>query len=157
MGGRGRRGQPAVHARLAGRLPDHPGEPRGRASQHRRPADFVHRLHHPELARVGLSETEARRAGYDVQVARLPVAAIPRARTLRQTEGMWKAVIDAGTDRILGVALLGAEAGEVVTSVQVAMLAGMPWTALRDAVITHPTMAEGLNLLFASLQARPVR
>ncbi|KAB1934480.1 mercuric reductase [Micromonospora sp. ALFpr18c] len=111
----------------------------------------------PELARVGLSETEARRAGYDVQVARLPVAAIPRARTLRQTEGMWKAVIDAGTDRILGVALLGAEAGEVVTSVQVAMLAGMPWTALRDAVITHPTMAEGLNLLFASLQARPVR
>ncbi|MDG4757643.1 hypothetical protein O7620_06960 [Micromonospora sp. WMMD710] len=109
------------------------------------------------MARVGLSETEARRAGYDVQVARLPVAAIPRARTLRQTEGMWKAVIDAGTDRILGVALLGAEAGEVVTSVQVAMLAGMPWTALRDAVITHPTMAEGLNLLFASLQARPVR
>ncbi|TNH27923.1 mercuric reductase [Micromonospora orduensis] len=111
----------------------------------------------PELARVGLTETEARRAGYDIQVARLPVAAIPRARTLRQTEGMWKAVIDAGTDRILGAALLGAEAGEVITSVQLAMLAGMPWTALRDAVITHPTMTEGLNLLFASLQARPVR
>ncbi|MET8231722.1 FAD-dependent oxidoreductase [Micromonospora sp. NPDC005298] len=111
----------------------------------------------PELARVGLTEAEARRAGYDVLIARLPVAAIPRARTLRQTEGMWKAVIDAGTDRILGAALLGAEAGEVITSVQLAMLAGMPWTALRDAIITHPTMAEGLNLLFASLQARPVR
>ncbi|MEH1165227.1 FAD-dependent oxidoreductase [Micromonospora sp. CPCC 205539] len=111
----------------------------------------------PELARVGLTETEARRAGYDVQVAHLPVAAIPRARTLRQTEGMWKAVVDAGTDQILGAALLGAEAGEVITSVQLAMLAGMPWTALRDAIITHPTMAEGLNLLFASLQSRPVR
>ncbi|PWR11901.1 mercuric reductase [Micromonospora acroterricola] len=111
----------------------------------------------PELARVGLTETEARRAGYDVQVAHLPVAAIPRARTLRQTTGMWKAVVDAATDRILGVALLGAEAGEVITSVQLAMLAGMPWTTLRDAVITHPTMTEGLNLLFASLQSRPVR
>ncbi|SCF08883.1 Pyruvate/2-oxoglutarate dehydrogenase complex, dihydrolipoamide dehydrogenase (E3) component [Micromonospora coriariae] len=111
----------------------------------------------PELARVGVTETEARRAGYDVQVAHLPVAAIPRARTLRQTEGTWKAVVDAGTDQILGAALLGAEAGEVITSVQLAMLAGMPWTALRDAVITHPTMTEGLNLLFASLHARPVR
>ncbi|MFC4017754.1 dihydrolipoyl dehydrogenase family protein [Micromonospora sp. GCM10011542] len=111
----------------------------------------------PELARVGLTETEAREAGYDVLVAHLPVAAIPRARTLRQTEGRWKAVIDADTDRILGVALLGAESGEVITAVQLAMLAGMPWTTLRDAIITHPTMTEGLNLLFASLQPRPVR
>ncbi|GAA2190946.1 dihydrolipoyl dehydrogenase family protein [Micromonospora lupini] len=111
----------------------------------------------PELARVGLSESDARRAGYDVEVAQLPVAAIPRARTLRQTQGMWKAVIDARTDQILGAALLGPEAGEVITSVQLAMLASMPWTALRDAVITHPTMAEGLNLLFASLKSRPVR
>lgn len=90
-------------------------------------------------------------------MAHLPVAAIPRARTLRQTQGVWKAVIDARTDLILGVALLGPESGEVVTSVQLAMLAQMPWTALRDAIITHPTMAEGLNLLFASLQSRPVR
>ena len=70
---------------------------------------------------------------------------------------MWKAVVDSGTDRILGAALLGAEAGEVITSVQLAMLAGMPWTALRDAFITHPTMGEGLNLLFASLESSPVR
>ncbi|WP_330437732.1 FAD-dependent oxidoreductase [Micromonospora sp. NBC_00821] len=111
----------------------------------------------PELARIGLTETEARRAGYDIQVAHLPVAAIPRARTLRQTQGMWKAVVDTSTDRILGAALLGAEAGEVITSVQLAMLAGMPWTALRDAIITHPTMTEGLNLLFASMKASPVR
>ncbi|WP_433533898.1 dihydrolipoyl dehydrogenase family protein [Micromonospora sp. CA-249363] len=111
----------------------------------------------PELARVGLSESDARRAGYDVEVAHLPVAAIPRARTLRETRGMWKAVIDTRTDLILGAALLGPESGEVITSVQLAMLARMPWTALRDAIITHPTMAEGLNLLFASLQTRPVR
>ncbi|SCF00414.1 dihydrolipoyl dehydrogenase family protein [Micromonospora mirobrigensis] len=111
----------------------------------------------PELARVGLTETEARAAGHPVRVVRLPVAAIPRARTLRQTTGMWKAVLHRDTDRILGVALLGAEAGEVVTAVQLAMLAGMPGTALRDAMITHPTMAEGLNLLFAQLAPEPVR
>ncbi|MFI7594373.1 dihydrolipoyl dehydrogenase family protein [Micromonospora sp. NPDC049359] len=111
----------------------------------------------PELARVGLSESDARLAGYDIEVAHLPVAAIPRARTLRETRGMWKAVIDTRTDLILGAALLGPESGEVITSVQLAMLARMPWTALRDAIITHPTMAEGLNLLFASLQSRPVR
>ncbi|MFF4889353.1 dihydrolipoyl dehydrogenase family protein [Micromonospora chersina] len=111
----------------------------------------------PELARVGLTEAEARAAGHQVRVVRLPVAAIPRARTLRQTTGLWKAVIDSHTDRILGAALLGAEAGEVITSVQLAMLAGMPYPALRDAVITHPTMTEGLNLLFAQLAPEPVR
>jgi pyruvate/2-oxoglutarate dehydrogenase complex dihydrolipoamide dehydrogenase (E3) component len=104
----------------------------------------------PELARVGMTEVEARRAGHEVRVARLPVAAIPRARTMRETGGVWKAVVDARTNQILGAALLSAEAGEVITTVQMAMLAGMPYTALRDAIINHPTMTEGLNLLFAS-------
>ncbi|MDT5029027.1 MAG: putative pyridine nucleotide-disulfide oxidoreductase, partial [Micromonosporaceae bacterium] len=104
----------------------------------------------PELARVGMTETEARQAGHEVRVARLPVAVIPRARTMRQTAGVWKAVVDARTDQILGAALLSAEAGEVITTVQMAMLAGMPYTSLRDAIINHPTMTEGLNLLFAS-------
>lgn len=104
----------------------------------------------PELARVGLTETEARAAGRDIRVAKLPVAAIPRAKTMREATGLWKAVVDADTDLILGACLLGPEAGETITSVQLAMLAGMPYTALRDAIITHPTMAEGLNMLFSS-------
>ena len=102
----------------------------------------------PELARVGLSETEARAAGHNVRIARMPVTAIPRARTIGQLDGVWKAVVDRDTDRILGVALMSAEAGEVVSVVQMAMLAGMEFTQMRDAIITHPTMAEGLTLLF---------
>jgi pyruvate/2-oxoglutarate dehydrogenase complex dihydrolipoamide dehydrogenase (E3) component len=106
----------------------------------------------PELARVGMTETQARAAGHEVRTGKLPVAAIPRARTMRETDGIWKAVVDARTDRILGVSLLGPEAGEAITTVQTAMLADLPYTALRDMIINHPTMTEGLNLLFAALQ-----
>ncbi|WP_139005110.1 dihydrolipoyl dehydrogenase family protein [Arthrobacter crystallopoietes] len=102
----------------------------------------------PELGRVGLTEQQARDAGHDVRIAKMPVAAIPRARTLGQTEGVWKAVLDRTTGRILGAALLGTEASEATAVVQMAMLAGLDFTAVRDAVITHPTIAEGLNLLF---------
>lgn len=102
----------------------------------------------PELARVGMTETEARAAGREVRVATLPLAAIPRAKTLHETVGTWKAVIDADSDEILGVALLGHDAGEVLAAVQMAMLGGLRARDVRDAVITHPTMAEGLNLLF---------
>lgn len=105
----------------------------------------------PELARVGLTERQAREAGREVRVARIPVATIPRARTARETAGVWKAVVEAHTAEILGVALLGHEAGEALTTVQTAMLAGLPYTALRDMVITHPTITEGLNLLFAAV------
>jgi pyruvate/2-oxoglutarate dehydrogenase complex dihydrolipoamide dehydrogenase (E3) component len=86
----------------------------------------------------------------DIRVARIPVAAIPRARTLRDTRGMWKAVVDRDSDRILGATLLGPDSSEVLTVIHTAMLAGLPSTALRDAIIAHPTMAEGLNLLFNS-------
>lgn len=105
----------------------------------------------PELSRVGLTEAQARAAGHEVLVATLPVAAIPRARTMRETTGTWKAVVDARTDRILGASLLGPDTGEVITTVQSAMLANLPYQALRDMIITHPTMTEGLNLLFAAL------
>ncbi|MFF5858181.1 dihydrolipoyl dehydrogenase family protein [Streptomyces sp. NPDC012751] len=104
----------------------------------------------PELARVGLTEDQARAAGHNVRIAKLPVMAIPRARTLRDTRGLWKAVVDRDSEQILGVALLGPEAAEVVTVVQTAMLAGLPYTALRDGMIAHPTMAEGLNALFTA-------
>ena len=104
----------------------------------------------PELARVGLTEAQARETGRNIRVAKLPVEAVPRARTLRDTRGVWKAVVDRDTEEILGVALLGPESSEVLTVVQTAMWAGLPFTALRDGIIAHPTMAEGLNALFSA-------
>jgi probable pyridine nucleotide-disulfide oxidoreductase len=102
----------------------------------------------PELGRVGLSEQQARDAGHNVLIARMPVTAIPRARTVGHLDGVWKAVIDRDTHKILGAALLGTEASEAIAVVQMAMLAGVEYTAVRDAIITHPTIAEGLTLLF---------
>ena len=109
----------------------------------------------PELARVGLTETEAHAQGYEVRIAHIDVAAIPRAKTLHNKIGAWKAVIDAQTDRILGVALLGDGSGEAVSAVQMAMLGGLRYQQVRDAIITHPTMGEGLNLLFDTLDNSP--
>ena len=102
----------------------------------------------PPLARVGLSEAEAQRRGVAVRVAKLPMAAVLRTRTTGETRGFMKALVDARTDRILGFTMFGPEAGEVMAVVQTAMLAGMPYTGLRDAIFAHPTMAEGLNALF---------
>jgi probable pyridine nucleotide-disulfide oxidoreductase len=109
----------------------------------------------PELARVGMTETDARARGHRVRVATLPAAAIPRAKTLHDTVGVWKAVVDADTDRILGAALLSHNAGEVITAIQMAMLGDLPYRRVRDAPITHPTMTEGLNLLFGALADEP--
>src|SRR5947209_652228 len=103
----------------------------------------------PPLARVGLSETEARGRGAAVRVARLPAGSVLRTRTTGETRGFMKALLDARSDRILGFTMFGAEAGEVLAAVQTAMLAGMPYTGLRDAILAHPTMAEGLSNLFA--------
>jgi pyruvate/2-oxoglutarate dehydrogenase complex dihydrolipoamide dehydrogenase (E3) component len=105
----------------------------------------------PELARVGLSEREARERGVGFRLAKLPMEAVLRARTLSETRGFLKALVEKGGDRILGFTAFGPEAGEVMAVVQVAMLAGLPYTALRDAVLTHPTMAEGLSGLFSSV------
>lgn len=105
----------------------------------------------PELGHVGLTEAEARQAGHEIRVAKTPTAAVPRAKTLGRTEGFYKVIVDATTDEILGAAVIGAEASEVITSVQMAMLAGLRWQQLRDAVITHPTMSEGLNIVLDSL------
>ncbi len=110
----------------------------------------------PELGRVGLSETEARQQGLAVRVAKLPMAAVPRAQTLSQTRGFMKAIVDGGNDQILGFAMLGAHGGEVVAVVQTAMWGGLPYTAFRDGIIAHPTMAEGLNMLFANIPERDV-
>jgi pyruvate/2-oxoglutarate dehydrogenase complex dihydrolipoamide dehydrogenase (E3) component len=108
----------------------------------------------PQLARVGLSEGEAERQRIDVRVARLPMASVLRAQTVGETQGFMRAVVSAQDDRILGFTMIGPEAGEVVAVVQTAILAGMPYTALRDAVVAHPTMAEGLNTLFSQVPPR---
>jgi pyruvate/2-oxoglutarate dehydrogenase complex dihydrolipoamide dehydrogenase (E3) component len=107
----------------------------------------------PELGRVGLGETEAKRRGIAVRVARLPMSSVLRARAIGETRGFMKALIDARSDRILGFTMLGSGAGEVTAAVQTAMLAGLPYTGLRDAILTHPTMAEGLGVLLASVPA----
>ena len=106
----------------------------------------------PELARIGLSEGEAREAGLDVLVAKVPTAAIPRAKTLRYAgDGFWKAVVDANTHQILGATLIGPNVSEVITAVQVAMAGGLTYEQLRFLPIAHPTMGEGLQVLFDSL------
>ena len=108
----------------------------------------------PPLARVGLSEREAQRQGIAVRVAKLPIVAVLRSRTISETRGFLKALVEADGNRILGFTMLGAEAGEVMAVVQTAMLASMPYTGLRDAIIAHPTMAEGLGALFSNILAR---
>src|SRR6059036_2294687 len=105
----------------------------------------------PPLARVGLSEADAHRDGVDVRVARLPISRVLRAQTTGETQGFMKALIGARHDRILGFTMIGAEAGEVVAAVQAAMLAELPYSRLRDAVLAHPTMAEGLGPLLSTV------
>jgi pyruvate/2-oxoglutarate dehydrogenase complex dihydrolipoamide dehydrogenase (E3) component len=108
----------------------------------------------PPLGRVGLSEGEAQRQEIAVRIAKLPMAAVLRARTIDETKGFMKALVAADSDHILGFAMIGPEAGEVTAVVQTAMLAGLPYTGLRDAIIAHPTMAEGLGPLFSKLPPR---
>lgn len=103
----------------------------------------------PPLAHIGLGEAEARRRNIAYRLAFLPMEAVLRARTLSQTRGFMKALIDTQSDRILGFTAFGPEAGEVLGAIQVAMLTGQPYTVLRDAAFTHPTMNEGLKPLFA--------
>ncbi|MBH3271707.1 pyridine nucleotide-disulfide oxidoreductase [Serratia marcescens] len=102
----------------------------------------------PSFSRIGLSEDQARQQGRDIKVATLPTAAIPRARVLGDTRGLLKAVVDAQTGQILGVALLCRDAHEMINIVKTAMDVGLPYTRLRDQLFTHPTMSESLNDLF---------
>jgi pyruvate/2-oxoglutarate dehydrogenase complex dihydrolipoamide dehydrogenase (E3) component len=106
----------------------------------------------PELARIGISETAARAAGLDVKVARLPMQYVDRALEMGETRGFMKAIVDAHTHQILGASILGVQAGELMTILQVAMMGELPYTALRDAVLSHPTLAESLNDLFMNLE-----
>jgi pyruvate/2-oxoglutarate dehydrogenase complex dihydrolipoamide dehydrogenase (E3) component len=108
----------------------------------------------PQLGRIGLSEQQARDEGRDVLVAKIPMSYVSRAVELGETRGLMKAVVDAETGQILGCAVLGIEGGEIMAMIQIAMLGKMPYTALRNAVFAHPTLAESLNTLFSSVERR---
>jgi len=110
----------------------------------------------PELAHVGLSETEAKAQGLNYRIAKMPMAMVFRAQTLSETRGFAKALI-GDDDRILGFTAFGVEGSEMMAVVQTAMLGRLPYTALRDAIFTHPTSAEGLVGLFLNPPAAPAR
>ena len=106
----------------------------------------------PSLSRVGLTEKEAREQKYDIAVASLPAAAIPKAHVLQHPQGLLKAIVDRKTGKILGAALFCVESYEMINIIKLAMDAGLPYTALRDQIFTHPTMSEALNDLFGRIQ-----
>ena len=108
----------------------------------------------PELARVGLNESQARERGISYRVASVPVASGWRPWTISEKRGFMKTLIDVDSDRILGFTSFGPEAGELMGTVQLAMLAGVPYTILRDTMFAHPTMTEGLKALFMSVPER---
>jgi pyruvate/2-oxoglutarate dehydrogenase complex dihydrolipoamide dehydrogenase (E3) component len=108
----------------------------------------------PELARVGRNESEARRDGVEYRLAKMPMADVLRTRTVSEGRGFLKMLIGANSDEILGFTAFGFEASEPMAAVQTAMVGRMPYTMLRDAIFTHPTMSEGLIELLASVPAK---
>ncbi|GHO81976.1 mercuric reductase [Ktedonobacter sp. SOSP1-85] len=107
----------------------------------------------PQLGRVGMTENEARKQGRNIRVAKLPMTAVPRALETGETRGFMKVIVDAETQHILGCAILSIEGGEIMTIIQVAMMGKLPYTALKEGIFTHPLLAEGLNLLFMTLDS----
>ena len=105
----------------------------------------------PQLGRVGLTEKEADEQGYSFKVAKMPMKRVARAIEVGKTRGMMKVIVDADTDKILGAAILGPEGGEIMSVIETAMIGELPYTALKDAVLSHPTFAESLNNLFSKL------
>lgn len=104
----------------------------------------------PEFARVGMSEKEANARGLDYRLFKVPMAAVLRARSLMETRGFLKCLVERDTDNILGFAAFGVGAGEMMGCVQIAMLGKLPYTALREAILAHPTIPEGLIALFSA-------
>ncbi len=104
----------------------------------------------PELAHIGLSEREAKAQGISYRLFKIPMGQVLRARTLSETRGFLKALVDANSDRVLGFTAFAVDGGEIMASVQTAIMAELPYTALRDAIWCHPTLVEGLIPLFSS-------
>jgi pyruvate/2-oxoglutarate dehydrogenase complex dihydrolipoamide dehydrogenase (E3) component len=107
----------------------------------------------PQLATVGLNETEAAKRGLSYRVAKLPMTSVARAIEMSETRGFMKAIVDPATKQILGCTVLGIEGGELMSMIQIAMMAKLPYPALREAIFAHPTLAESLNNLFAAIDA----
>jgi pyruvate/2-oxoglutarate dehydrogenase complex dihydrolipoamide dehydrogenase (E3) component len=107
----------------------------------------------PQLGRVGLTEREARAQGRNIRIAKLPMTHVARALEVDETRGFMKAIVDAGSEQILGAAILGIEGGEIMSAVQIAMMGKLPYTALRDGTFAHPTLAESLNNLFTAMDS----
>jgi pyruvate/2-oxoglutarate dehydrogenase complex dihydrolipoamide dehydrogenase (E3) component len=107
----------------------------------------------PQLGRIGLSEKDARKRGLDVKVAKMPMSYVARALEMDESRGFMKAVVDAGSRRVLGAAVLGIEGGELMSVLQMAMMGGVTCDTLREAVFAHPLLAESFNNLFATLDA----
>jgi len=108
----------------------------------------------PQLASVGLNETEAKNRGLDYRVAKLPMAGVARAIEMSETRGFMKALVDNRTQQILGCTILGVEGGEIMSMLQIAIMGKIPYTAIKEAVFAHPTLAESLNNLFMTLDPR---
>jgi pyruvate/2-oxoglutarate dehydrogenase complex dihydrolipoamide dehydrogenase (E3) component len=108
----------------------------------------------PQLATVGLNETEAQKRGLDYRVAKLPMAGVARAIEMSETRGFMKAIVDAKTQQILGCTILGVEGGEIMSMLQIAMMGKLPYPAIKEAIFAHPTLAESLNNLFMTLDPR---
>jgi pyruvate/2-oxoglutarate dehydrogenase complex dihydrolipoamide dehydrogenase (E3) component len=102
----------------------------------------------PQLGRVGMTETQAKKSGRKIRVARMPMTYVARALEVDETRGLMKAIVDAETEEILGATVLGLEGGEVMSVFQMAMMGHLKWSVLHDAVLAHPTLAESLNNLF---------
>lgn len=107
----------------------------------------------PQLGRVGLTETEARAQHRNIRIAKLPMTSVARALEVDETRGFIKAIVNADTNQILGAAVLGIEGGEVMSVIEIAMMGKLPYTALRDGVFAHPTLAESLNNLFTAMDS----
>jgi len=108
----------------------------------------------PQLGRIGMSESEARSSGREIRVAKLAMSSVARAIEMDETRGFMKAIVDATTDQILGAAVLGIEGGEIMAVLEVAMMGNLPYTALRDGIFAHPTLAESLNNLFMAMEQK---
>ncbi len=102
----------------------------------------------PQLGRIGLSESDARKQGKKIRVAKMPMTSVARAIETAETRGFMKIIVDPNTELILGAAVLGIEGGEIATVVQMAMQGGLKYTVLRDGIFSHPTLSEGLNNVF---------
>jgi pyruvate/2-oxoglutarate dehydrogenase complex dihydrolipoamide dehydrogenase (E3) component len=106
----------------------------------------------PQLGRIGMTESEAGEKKLEIRVAKMPMNYVARALEVDESRGFMKAVVDTKTNQILGAAVLGIEGGEIMSQLQLAMMGKLPYTALRDAVFAHPTLAESLNNLFQHFQ-----